>query len=258
MKDFYMLAFMKIGVYGLGRFGAFWASVLSQKFEVFGYNRSHKENLPQTIQLVDEQEVLSCDAIFLCVAISAMEPLLKNIAHHIKPGTLVFDTCSVKVYPVELMKTYLSDQVNIIATHPMFGPDSGKNGVQNLPIVYAPQRCTKEQSVYWHNIFADFGMKVITMTPEEHDKEAAYTQGITHFMGRVLGELSLKPSEMGTVGYRSLLTIIEQTCNDPMQLFFDLQRYNPYTHGMHVTLKKSIDSIMERLDKADQSSIGEK
>ena len=91
------------------------------------------------------------------------------------------------------------------------------------------------------------------MTPAQHDKEAAFTQGITHFIGRVLEELELGASKIGTVGYKSLLEIIEQTCNDPMQLFYDLQRYNPFTHDMHMQLKQSIDNTMHTLDEAEIS-----
>jgi hypothetical protein len=36
-----------------------------------------------------------------------------------------------------------------------------------------------------------------------------------------------------------------------MQLFYDLQRYNPFTHEMHLKLKESIDDVMGRLDEAD-------
>ncbi len=65
------------------------------------------------------------------------------------------------------------------------------------------------------------------MTPDEHDREAAFTQGVAHYIGRVLSDLGIQRSPIGTVGYNKLLEIVEQTCNDPWQLFLDLQRYNP-------------------------------
>ncbi len=70
-------------------------------------------------------------------------------------------------------------------------------------------------------------------------------------IGRVLGELELKKSSIGTAGYNSLLEIIEQTCNDPMQLFFDLQRYNPHTREMHMKLNDSLEHVMRQLERAD-------
>ena len=38
------------------------------------------------------------------------------------------------------------------------------------------------------------GLVIQEMTTHEHDREAAYTQGITHFIGRTLNELNLHPS----------------------------------------------------------------
>ena len=94
-------------------------------------------------------------------------------------------------------------------------------------------------------------MRVIEITADVHDRDAAFTQGITHFIGRVLNELQLEDSEISTMGYKSLLTIVEQTCNDPFQLFMDLQHYNPYTHDMRQKLNESLRKTMAMLADAD-------
>jgi len=240
---------MNIGVYGLGRFGYFWSGVLSRHFQVQAYSRSSDRAAPETVMRVaHEEEILSCDVLFLCVAISAMREVLERIAPSLKPGTLVIDTCSVKVMPVRLMRYVLPESVSILGTHPMFGPDSGKAGIRGLPIVLCRVRSEEEQFRFWKQMFQDFGLQVLEKTPEEHDREAAYTQGVTHFVGRVLGELRLSASPMATLGYRKLLDIIEQTCNDPMQLFMDLQRYNPYTRDMRYDLQGAIRNVLEKLE----------
>ncbi len=242
---------MKVGVYGLGRFGFFWSELLAQKFDVYGYNRSSLKEGPKNVTLVKEDPVLQSDVLFLCVSISSLESVLMNIAERIKPGCLVFDTCSVKVHPINIMKSILPQHVEIIGSHPMFGPDSGKNGVKDLPIVFIPVRDRCGYAEDWKKIFLEFGLRVIEITAEAHDRDAAFTQGVTHFIGRVLNELHLKDNEISTMGYKSLLTIVEQTCNDPLQLFMDLQHYNPYTHDMRKKLNDSLKKTMEMLTKAD-------
>ncbi len=242
---------MKVGVYGLGRFGFFWSELLGQKFDVYGYNRTLSVSVPDNVSLVTEDEILQCNVLFLCVSISALESVLQNISSRIKPGCLIFDTCSVKVHPVNLMKSILPESVDIIASHPMFGPDSGKNSVKDLPIVFIPVRDRSGYTDIWRKIFLEFEMKVIEITADMHDKNAAFTQGVTHFIGRVLNELNLKESEISTKGYKSLLSIVEQTCNDPLQLFRDLQHYNPYTHNMRQELNDSLKKTMDMLAKAD-------
>lgn len=242
---------MKIGVYGLGRFGRFWAEILSHDFTVYGYNRSQLETPVKNVISVVEEDLFTCDTVFLCVAISSLEKVLTEIVPFMRPGITIIDTCSVKVYPTVKMREILPDFVNILGTHPMFGPDSGKGGIQGLPIVFSPVRGDAHVFNGWKEYFFKKQLNVIELTPQEHDREAAFTQGITHFIGRVLKELNLKESRIGTRGYRALLNIVEQTCNDPIQLFADLQHYNAYTHEMRNDLNRSIEKTMKMLEDAD-------
>jgi len=235
---------MKIAVYGMGRFGSFWASLLAKRFDVAGYSRSGRD-FPENITRITEEQLGDFDAVFLCCAINSVEEVLRRIAPLLKPSAVVLDTCSVKVTPASLMEQLLPPDCGIIATHPMFGPDSGRNGVEGLPIVFCPVRNAEGAFGFWHDVFTEMKLDIHEMTPDEHDSEAAFTQGITHFVGRVLRELELKDSPIATLGYKKLQEIVEQTCNDPLQLFLDLQKFNPHTEEMRVRLKKALDDTMK-------------
>ena len=50
-----------------------------------------------------------------------------------------------------------------------------------------------------------------------------------------------------TQGFRDLLDLVDQTCNDSWELFTDLQHYNPYTKTMVKALNEAFVSIDERL-----------
>lgn len=244
---------MEVGVYGLGRFGSFWATELSRYVSVKGYNRSKLDSVPKGVELVSEDELLGCSTIIFCVAISALEEVMTAVSPRLAPETLVMDTCSVKVYPAHVMLSKLPKSISIIATHPMFGPDSGKHGIAGLPLVFSPIRCTLKEESLWRNLYHEMQLRVLEMDCEQHDREAAYSQGVTHFVGRVLDELHLGPTELATVGYQRLLSIIEQTCNDPIQLFYDLQRYNPYAHAMQQRLKEALDTVLGILIEHDSN-----
>jgi prephenate dehydrogenase len=237
-----------VGIYGLGRFGAFWGAALARITTVVGYSRDPARPAPDGVQRVTEQELLESPVLILCVAISALPEVLQRIAPRLQPGTLVMDTCSVKARPAEWMASLLPEGVQVLATHPMFGPDSAVAGLRGLPMVLCPVRVDPGELQRWRRVFAGLGLAVREMSPEEHDREAAATQGLTHFLGRVLAEMDLRPSEIGSVGYRKLLEIIEQTCNDSRQLFLDLQRYNPYTREMRRRLEESFGRIRAQLD----------
>ncbi len=130
----------------------------------------------------------------------------------------------------------------------MFGPDSAKLGLEGLPVVLHDLRNAQEPLEFWKTTFSGLGMNVLSLTPEEHDQAAAYTQGVTHFLGRVLDDMGLKPHPIATRGYQRLLDLVQQTCNDPFQLFLDMQHYNPHTPAMRADLKRSLERISARLD----------
>ncbi|MCH3917080.1 MAG: hypothetical protein LKE40_06410 [Spirochaetia bacterium] len=131
-------------------------------------------------------------------------------------------------------------------------PDSGKNGIAGLPFVICNMDCNVEEYKAVYDAMADMKLKMLEMTPDAHDREAAWSQGITHFIGRVLDELDLQPTELATTGYKRLLSIVEQTCNDPLQLFYDLQHYNPYTKQMRMGLKGALDYVLAELVSKEQ------
>jgi prephenate dehydrogenase len=240
---------MDVGVYGLGRFGSFWAATLARHLSVGAWSRSQAHPLPPGVVAASEDEVLRAPALFLCVAISAFEEVVGRIEARLAPGAVVFDTCSVKVHPARVMERLIPAGVHIIASHPMFGPDSARNGLAGLPMILSPVRAPEESIRRWTLFFEGLGLRVVRMAPEEHDREAAFTQGVTHYVGRVLADLGLARSRIGTVGYNKLLEIIEQTCNDPWQLFVDLQRYNPFTAAMRARLHESLSRIMSTLEE---------
>ena len=242
---------MKIGVYGLGRFGSFWAGALSKAgCEVIAYSRSPHE-MPEGVSSASEEEVLSAPYIFFAVTISAFEEVLKRVGSKVGKDSVVLDTCSVKTYPSKWMKMYLPKETYKIATHPMFGPDSGCNGLEGLPIVMCPISEIDERYNKVKELFLRMNLSVLEMSEREHDEEAAYSQGVTHFVGRTLSQMGMTPTPIATQGYRSLMTIVEQTCNDPLQLFYDLQRYNPYAKEMRLSLQVAIEKVLNRLAKEE-------
>ncbi len=243
---------MEIGIYGTGRFGSFWAEQLARHGASRGavvrtYNRSERP-VPAGCRQGSLEDLGGCDCVMLCVAISAVDDAIEALVPHLRPGTVVMDTCSVKVHPVQAMLARVPPSNSVIGTHPMFGPDSAVHGIAGLPFVYAPARAPQSVVGRWRGFFESLGLRVIDMTPDAHDREAAMTQGVTHFLGRVLADMELEASDIATVGYRKLLEVVEQTCNDPYQLYVDLQRHNPYTSRMRARLQESLTRMMRLLE----------
>lgn len=234
---------MTIGIYGLGRFGTFWSkTLLSGGNKVYAYSRS-PHTVSSGVEMVSEKEVLSKDLLFYCVSISKMDEVLKRTSPYMVPSTIVMDTCSVKTYPISLMEKYIPSNIYTIGIHPMFGPDSAKDGIKGLPIIMCNIKEKNEKYEMVKSLFESMSLRVLEMSADEHDKKAAFSQGVTHFIGRVLSEMHLTPTEIATKGYNELLEIVNQTCNDSEELFHDLQHYNPYTREMRHSLRLAIENV---------------
>lgn len=64
--------------------------------------------------------------VILCTAILSTEMVLRELpVQRLRRNTLFVDVLSVKEFPKRLLLTVLPPEVDILCTHPMFGPDSG-------------------------------------------------------------------------------------------------------------------------------------
>lgn len=253
----------QIGIIGFGRFGEVLASILKDDFEVLVYDIDNIKQKARKmgVKYSSLRETLDCDTIFYAVPISKFENTLKSHIAYFKKSKrpkMLIDVLSVKLYPREIFQKYLPKNFEALLAHPLFGPDSvTAGGLQNLPIVINQFKASDKNYSFWKDYFKSKKLKVVELTPEQHDRMAAYSQGLTHFIGRVLGDIGMKPIPIDTFGAKKLLEIKEQTCNDTWELFNDLQTKNPYTKEMRLKLDKSIDNIYSKLlpDRMDKNML---
>lgn len=239
----------KIGIIGMGRFGKVLADILSDDYLISAFDPNVSEAI-YGVQWVSLEEVLKEKTIFIAVPIREFKSLVTKMAPHVSAGTTVLDVCSVKVYPVTVMKEHLPEDVGIIGTHPLFGPDS-INKPAGHNVVMTKTRDVNDVFDKWKAYFESKAFTVLEMTPEEHDRGAAKTQGITHFIGRALRDAGIESTKMDTLGFKDLVDVIDQTCNDSWELFMDLQNFNPYTMRVIDTVEKSIKQIKNKIIDRD-------
>ncbi len=240
---------MLVGVYGLGRFGSFWAQSLSGRFAVRGFDIDPSRRAPEGVERATLDSLLECDAVFLCVTIRAVPEVLRSLAPLLRPGILIADTCSVKLEPARWMSELLPAHVDLLATHPMFGPESAKNGLSGLAIMMDPLRCSDSTAAFWADVFASFGLSVVRMSCDRHDREAAYSQALTHFVGRSLHRVGLPDTDIATRWYRNLHAVVKQCVRDAPTLFEDMQRLNPYAAEMRRKVMLAFHDTIEDVEQ---------
>lgn len=236
----------KLSIIGLGRFGKLLAKILKDDFKVLVIDKINKEKEAQRVgvNFVSLKEAASQKIIILAVPISELENALLKIKPFLKKGTLILDTCSVKEYPLTLMKKILPKGIEFIGSHPLFGPDSFHEE-KSRKIVLCPERTTKLEKV--KKYLESKGLEVIITTPKNHDKEVAKTLAFTHFIGKVLLKMGIKERKVDTLGYKRLLKILETVKNDSQQLFYDMHHYNKYTKKIRKKFLTSLIKVEKKL-----------
>ncbi len=240
---------MRLGVIGFGRLGELLCQKLAQDFDLSVYEKRECKKQIESIgaKSVSLKEVCRNPYLLILVPISHFEDLIKEIAPEIRPGTLVMDACSIKTHPVEVMKKYLHPEVQILATHPMFGPDSARETFFGNKIVLNKVRVNEKLSQEIKSYLERAGLKVIETTAEIHDKEIASSLVLTHFIGRTLIDFGAKDLEIDTKGYRRLMKILCTVENDSWQLFEDMNKYNPFAQEVIGHFYESFGKIKKRV-----------
>jgi len=241
---------MDLGLIGFGRLGRLLTAYLAQDFHVHVYDLNLD---PEAVKKLGArpaslEEAASMPLVLPLVPMSAFEALMVQIAPLLQKEALVIDACSVKTLPVQWMLKHLPEQVSILGTHPMFGPDSASDTLFGAKLVLCPVRVPEKRygeiKAYLHK----HGMKLIESTPEAHDQQISRSLFLAHFLGRTLLEFGAEPLEIDTKGYRRLMKILLTVENDSVQLFEDMYHFNPFAAETRSQFLQALDTVVGRLD----------
>ncbi|KAL2333462.1 hypothetical protein Fmac_014675 [Flemingia macrophylla] len=85
------------------------------------------------------------DVVVLCTSILSLSEVVRSMPlTSLKRPTLFVDVLSVKEHPKDLLLRVLPEESDILCTHPMFGPVTGKNGWRDLTFMYDKVRIRDE------------------------------------------------------------------------------------------------------------------
>jgi prephenate dehydrogenase len=239
-----------LGLIGFGQFGRLAAASLKPHFDVLAADAA-----PDAAQAAAQLGVgfgsvgqaAARDIVIVAVPVRSMQAVFAMMAPHLKPHALVIDVGSVKMLPARWMLETLPDHVDIVATHPLFGPQSARNGLEGLRLVVCPIRGERADCV------ADFGrslgLTVSMTTPEEHDREMAYVQALTHLIGRSLVNMNIPDEQLKTPSYQHLLELCGLIGGDTFELFTAIQTQNPFAAEVAGAFVQEAQALLDRVER---------
>ncbi len=237
-----------VGLFGLGAFGRLVLRHLGPRFPVVAHDPASRDSAPP-------EQAAACDIVILAVPVAAMAETCAAIAPHLRPGAVVVDVGSVKIEPVRVMAETLPPHVQIVGTHPLFGPQSARDGVAGHKIAICPVRGRAHLRIaaFLRRVLR---LRVILTTPEEHDREAAVVQGLTHLIARVLVEMEPLPSRMTTASYDRLMEAIDMVRGAPPGVLAAIETANPHARPVRDHFFATAAAVARRFETDSTAPAG--
>ena len=236
-----------LGLIGFGQFGRLAAEKLKPQFDILVTDLAARsaEAAVCGVAYGSLEDAARREVVIVAVPVLAMKATFEAIAPHLQPGALVVDVGSVKVLPVQWMLELLPDHVDIVATHPLFGPQSALEGLEGQRLVICPVRGDRHEKIA--ELAANFGLVASITTPEEHDREMAYVQALTHLIGRSLVNLGIPDEALKTTSYQHLLELCRLIGDDTFELFTAIQTLNPYASEVVGAFVDQAESLLDQV-----------
>jgi prephenate dehydrogenase len=222
-------AIQSIGMLGFGAFGRLIAAHLHPYFPLVVCDPTvttadHGQNHARIGTAAD---VGRCDLVVLAVPVGELSSAIAAVRPHLRHDGIVVDVGSVKVRPVEVMRAELPPFVDIVGTHPLFGPQSARQGIAGRKIALCPVRGRSAPRIaaFLRHVLK---LEVHMVSPEEHDRQAAIVQGVTHLIAKVLVRMEPLPTRLTTASFDHLMRATDMVRNDAASVFLAIERDNPY------------------------------
>ena len=245
----------EISIIGTGRFGLFWGTHLNEHHPVYFFDID--ESRSESIRSISGKYsacwesldvCLSKDYIFLAIPIGRMITFLQDNAFRIKSGSVLIDCASVKEPVIDWFAKYLPKEIYYAASHPLFGPDSARDGLEGHIITLIPGKIPyiKYQSLV--SLFSGLmKLTVLNLTPQEHDRLMAYNLSLVHHLGRTFHKMQIFKLPLMMSGLKNLSQISQIVMNDSQELFEDFYRYNAYSEDIKAEFLDHFQEIASKI-----------
>lgn len=252
---------LTIGLFGFGAFGRLIVKHLARDFDFRIHDPACGAGAIADAAHATFDTLANAAAqpiIILATPVNRMQEAARAIASHLQPGALVLDVGSVKILPAAIMTRELPSYVEIIGTHPLFGPQSAAHGVAGLKIALCPIRGQRARRVAAY-LRKALQLTTILTTPDAHDREAATVQGLTHLIAKVLVRMEPLPSAMTTRSFDLIMQAVGMVRDDAPEVFQAIERLNPHTEQVRqrfFKLAAELDAELQSAPRPRLQSVG--
>lgn len=204
---------MKIGIVGLGTIGGSFAKSLKSYSEHTVYGADRNDNSVAFAKFTDciddvltESTAPECDIIMIALYPMATVTYLETLAPFIKKDCIVLDACGVKRAIFDRCVGIAKDRgFTFLGAHPMAGAVASgfraakEKMFKNAGMILVPGECDDLRILDTVcSLFRTIGFsKIVTCTPEEHDRRIAFTSQLPHILSNAYVKSPMTPLHRG-------------------------------------------------------------
>ena len=174
-------------------------------------------------ELSNRDVAARADIVVVSVPIGVTGAVLEEVSSLLRPEQLIVDLTSVKTPFVPLME---SSKAEVLSVHPMFAPSLSLKTSQTC--IVCPVR-EGNLAAFFKGVLQQEELRLISMTPEAHDRMMAVVQGLTHFQAIAAAHC------MASMNF--------QLAQSP-RLYAEIQIFNPYVAEVLQNLQRSHERLM--------------
>lgn len=213
-------------------------------------------NDPDAEESVPLTDAGNYDLVLVAVPIDVTPEVIREVAPQMRDG-LLMDVTSVKQGPVEAMREHAPEDVEVLGTHPMFGPSV--RSLRGQTVILVRER-GGELTEEVERLLRSEGANVQYAGAKEHDRMMSVVQGLTHYayisVGRALEKLDFDVDEsrrfMSPV-YEVMVDFVGRILNQNPYLYADIQ-LNQQVEDVHEALLGSARELSDAVEEGDSSA----
>jgi len=246
---------------GTGETGSWFARYFKEKgFNVAVWGPSGKvavaERLGVRYAHDKIKEATESDIVLVSVLVEKTVEVIREVAPRMHAGSLIMDVTSVKSGPVKAMKTYAPKGVEVLGTHPMFGPTMPTLRGQTIILTPVQGKSEKWLPVI-RSLFEADGARIEILDADEHDEIMAVVQALTHFayigIGAALKALDFdveRSRKFMSPVYEIMIDFVGRILDQNPELYAAIQK-NPKAMKVRQTFVTECMRLCEKTDAGD-------
>jgi chorismate mutase/prephenate dehydrogenase len=199
------------------------------------------------------------DLVIVAVPIGETVKVIEEVAPRIRPGACLADVTSVKRAPMAAMLAHAPEGVDVVGTHPIFGPFGQDMDRQRVVLVRGRGDAGFARV---KRLYESFGADVLESTAEEHDEQMACIQVLLHEKTMVLGSVLerlkadlARTRQFASPIYRAELSMIGRMFFQRAELYAEILTSNEAGRATSLVFEEEATRLARAVGSGDRDAL---